>query len=124
MNAQSRDWKGTLREVAIGLNLRGFAAVSWHPDRFPRGVWLNTTPESDLLVFPGRGLDHKAVRTALWQWRKNRSLLRHSGFLWAAYDSAVDLTAVGVGSVVSPAVATRMAKRSETFVPLGAIPHA
>lgn len=117
----ARDWKGVLRDLQGGLMLHGFAAVSWHRQAYPPGVWLNTTAEDDLLVFPGRGIHFKEVRTNLWRWRHERSVLRERGFLWAAYNAEVDLTAVGLGTVVTPAVATRMSMRSEDFMPLGTI---
>lgn len=118
---QARDWKGVLRDLQGGLMLHGFAAVSWHRFAYPPGVWLNTTPEENLLVFAGHRINPKEVRTALWGWRRNRSVLRERGFIWAAYNPEIDLTAVGVGTVVTPAVASRMSLRSEDFTPLGAI---
>ncbi len=129
------DWKALSRLLCQQHNDLGVAHVRpWDP---PHSLLLdakgvdtgksaapqtlvptNVTREfTDLLAIPGAKLDPKKVRSMLWAKRHQRGLQRQYFFLWSIYDVAKDISWIGWGAYVPPAVNARLDARSS---PIGA----
>ena len=56
----------------------------------------------------GKALTPKTIRKFLWESRKYRAVKRDGAVLWTVYDPEVDVSYLGLGLLIEPAILARI----------------
>ena len=121
MVRRDHDWKDIARRVCEQHNKMGAAYVfEGRIDPFgPKNKAVNLSKDGTLFVHKGSVLLPKALRSWLWDHRKDRAFLRNPFLLWSFYNEEDKESVVGVANLASLMASERLERMRRNHATIG-----